>query len=347
MSISVIICHKQDQFLKYTLDALFRDTYSSEVEIIVVNDDESDNPLILDEYPYSEVRVIENGTPRGVGYSFDRGVELASNDTIVLMASDVIVKDSLWVEIAENFATNNIASIGCSVCLSGDPTHLDPYYPANEIKRYGATILPYFTTEDLRSDSPLLDQQEYNVGMFENRWIKQRPNIEMAEIPCVYGGLYITNKPWYQRIRGWDTVNGQKFSGHRSWGGLENWLCIKNYLMGGNCYVLTNFETLHIFHKFGTDSWLSTNPNNDQCKFWWNKLFIAYTMLPEHEEDRLVSKVTTIREKYGLYTLQLNEAKKLISNNWAYVQSVRQRNMAEFKHDFDWFCDKFNIERNY
>jgi len=344
--VSVLIVHKNDPFLWFTINALLRDTDHSKFEIIIV-DDGSDDPLKINTTLYPNVRVIHNIPSQGVGHSFDRGVEVAQGDIIILTASDVIVKDSTWLQQAIDYATNYRGSLGCSVCLSLDPRHLDPNFPADDVKRYGATTLPFFTTDDLRSDSPLLDTTFYEVGLFENKWIKKKPVEDITEVPAIYGAFYVTIKAWYNTIHGWDTVRNMKLSGHSCYGGLEPWISIKSWLGGGRCHILKTLETGHVFHKFERENTDRLNQNTRDDLYWYNKFFIAYTMLPKAEADKLINKVYDLRIQFDLFTMQFNVARKLIQGNWDYVMSVKNRNEREFTHSFDWYCEKFDILKRY
>jgi glycosyltransferase involved in cell wall biosynthesis len=313
------------------------DTSSYYNEIIVV-DDASDVPFVTG----LPLRVIRNETQRGVGFCFDRGVHEATGDIVVFMGSDVMVKEG-WQDIVTAYVSKNPKGIGCSVCLSGDPEHTNPYEPANDVKRYGATVYPICTSEQLPSDSLLLERSQYYVGAFDAKWIHAVPKKKVSEVPCVYGAFYFTSKSWYQHINGWDSVLNAKLSGHSYWGSLEPWISIKNYLYGGKCHVVKDLETLHIFHKYQQGA----SPHGRTDRFWYNKMFFAHTMMEEDAGKRLLKKVYDLRAMYELYTLPFNLGKKLLLQNWKYVQEVKYRNKYEFVITFDDFCKHFDIEQNY
>ena len=241
MRVSVIIAARDEEFLQNTLLSLTNMVVKSLFEVIII-DDCSSNPVTIDSGFFPNVKVLRNKVQRGVGFCFDRGVSVAKGDIVVLMGSDVIVKDSSWILKVMKYVMDNPDSIGCSVCLSLDPEHLDPNKPANEKKRYGANLLPFLTTEDIPSDSEILKWNSYHIEIFEGQWRKDIPQDNVSEVPCIYGAFYFTTKQWYDAIHGWD------FS-HMRWGGLEPWISIKNWLYGGMCHVVHDLETGHIFEK--------------------------------------------------------------------------------------------------
>lgn len=339
MSVSVIIpCHN-DPYIWFTLNALYRYTPVDAFEIVLI-DDCSDVPLLVNPLLYPNLRVLRNTRNRGVGQSFDIGMVYARNETVVLMGADVIVKNKNWVEIAEKYTSENSYSIGCSVCLSGAPRNLDPDNPADDVKRYGATIMPFVTTEDLPSDSSLLDIDSYYVGAFESKWIKNKPSKRVAEIPSVYGAMYVTTKSWYKYIQGWD-------NSHRGWGSLEPWISMKSWLYGGKCHCITELKSLHVFHKHDLQNPDFYVPSSPYELFYYNKLFIAHTQLIPQDALRLICKIYDTKVRHELPTYQFNLAKKLIQQNWEKVDDVRIRNEKNFVHDFDWYCEKFGITKNF
>jgi len=267
-------------------------------------------------------------------------VEESKYETLVLMAGDVIVKDPSWIDRVTEYVSNYRESIGCSVCLSGDPDHLNPDNPTNDTKRYGASILPLATTDELPSDSPMLSNEFY-VGLFEGKWHKNPPKENISEIPSVFGAFYFTTKSWLNTIHGWDTVRGMKLFGLSMWGGVDVFVSLKSWLYGGSCHVVKDIESLHVWHKSETP----LNGRSDHM--WYSKMFIAYTCMERDEAERLVEKIYSLRVKYELYTRPFNLGKKLLKSNMDYVMQVKERNKREMVHDFSFFCEKFNIEKKW
>jgi glycosyltransferase involved in cell wall biosynthesis len=343
--VSVVICHRnEEKYIWRVVDALLKDVDSTRFEIIIV-DDCSDEVLELSP-TYTNVKIVRSPLQKGVGYSFDRGVEQAKYDSIVLMASDVIVKDSSWIDVAEEFSTSHPKSLGCSCCIELDPDHLNPSNPPEySVKRYGANLLLFSMGEDLPIDSPVRNGKDYYVGCFDSKWIKTKPEEDISEIAVIYGAFYICNKTWYTHIQGWNTERGVKMSGHRNWGSLEPWISIKSWLSGGTCHSINYLETGHIFHKFVTEDGVVLSNNNRGDMLWWNKFFLAYMVMDTEDATCLVEKVISSRKIYELYIKQPTEGRRLIKYHWDYVMKVRESNKKLFIHDLDWLCEKFNINK--
>ena len=336
MNISVIIAYKSDPYIFQCLYTLMRWVDPDKLEIIVV-DDCSDTPLVLNTILFPNVKIIRHNKTLGVGCAFETGVRIASNNAIILMGSDVMVKNSTWLDIATEYVSKYPNSIGCSVCLSGDPEHTEPFNPSNATKRYGATLLPFALQDELRTDSQIANREPFYIGMLDSRWIKTEPIEDVTEVPIVYGAFYVTTKSWYNTIHGWDNA-------HRAWGCLEPWISIKSWLYGGSCHVIKDLETLHVFQKF---SGTVTPTNNRWDYVWKNKMFLAFTVLPYDEAQRLIKKVYDWRIKYQLPTRPFNLGLGMVQKEKTLVNKIKERNFNSFTRDFDWYLEKFNINKNF
>ena len=68
------------------------DYYSSDFEIILVNDGSTDNTLdILKNFEANNVKVINNATNRGKGFSIRKGIENSEKDYVLFMDADLSV----------------------------------------------------------------------------------------------------------------------------------------------------------------------------------------------------------------------------------------------------------------
>lgn len=331
---SIIIAHRNEDYLWYVINALIKDIDFTGHEILII-DDFSEFPVKVNQTLYPMVKVVTASRQVGVGTIFEIGIRQAKYENIILMGADVIVGDSTYLQKAEDYILNYPESIGCSTCISLSPTHLDPAKPSNDLVRYGATLLPMARKEDLRSDNDLLLEASYRVDIFEPRWIQKVPAEPVAEVPVVYGAFYITTKSFMLKTRMWDGY-------HRAWGNLESWLSLKVWLMGGRCHVLRDLVTGHIFGKFTERS-----PHGRVDYFWRSKFFVAYTMLDEEERTKLLSSLEKQRLEYECYMKAYWMGLKMIKNNMEFVNATRRLNEKEFVHDFGWYCEKFGIERTY
>ena len=86
--ISVIIpVYNQEVLVLKALDSIPR---NDDIEIIVINDCSTDNTLnVLYEYQQNrDIIILNNETNRGVGYTVNRGYDIAQGEYIVLLGSD-------------------------------------------------------------------------------------------------------------------------------------------------------------------------------------------------------------------------------------------------------------------
>ena len=120
--ISVIIpYHHSIKLLCEVINNLCEGLDPNLFEIIIVNDGSvSSNgrfaPLKINR---PNIKVINTTIQYGVGYSFDRGVEKASGDSIVLMGADVFVRQRSWLQDVVYATKAYPDTIGCAVG-SGD-----------------------------------------------------------------------------------------------------------------------------------------------------------------------------------------------------------------------------------
>jgi len=328
--ISVVIPFKADyEELPKVLEHLLSpsDTKHDNLEIIVVNDGSQNHfgkfvPLELD---YPNVKIINNSKSFGVGYSFDRGVSEASNDTIILMGCDVYAKEG-WYEKVRNEVSRNPNSISCAVCVGDKP----PYR-----KYYGADMLITMGNDDLPPKSKLRERRGGFTDLFRGKWAEKKGD-EPYEISCLMGAFYWTSKAWYQKIGGFDTEVNNRFAGHRVWSHLEPHLSLKSYLHGGNCVLYPDIEATHLFNRVTRENKYTKGSRSAEW-FHWNSQWILETMVINDFTRNRIRDFKT-RE------LNLNVAEKMIKEHYDTVLRYRNRNRLEFRIELKDYMDKFNLK---
>jgi glycosyltransferase involved in cell wall biosynthesis len=341
MKISIIIPFKNewdelDGILEHLLKTGIED-YSL-MEVIVVNDgsnwgDGRFRPI--DGIDHPSVKVVNIRQPMGVGASFDRGVEVASGDVIILQGCDILPHEG-WYEKLMEAVTANPNTLGCAVCVGDKPTKDKD---GNEVytKYYGADLLFFMDESDLPLKSKLRERRGGYTNLFKGKW-QEKQGDEPYEIPCLMGAFYWTSKAYYNQIHGWDTERANRFCGHRSWGHLEPYISLKSWLHGGGCTLYPDISVTHGFNR--------VDPHHRYIKggrgadwMWWNKLFILETMILTPElHDKLQS--------FPHMELNMGVARKWIRQNWATVERIRERNRQEFKYDYHIFEDRFGYDFN-
>ncbi len=106
MKISVCIaCHNQAHLLGEALVSCLKQDYK-DLEVIVLDDASTDNPrsAIL---PFPEVKMYRSETPSGTGGAFNKAMEKATSEYIVLLcADDVFTDPHVLSDIAKIFINN-------------------------------------------------------------------------------------------------------------------------------------------------------------------------------------------------------------------------------------------------
>jgi glycosyltransferase involved in cell wall biosynthesis len=317
--ISVIIpCLNEDiEELNSTILNLTQGLLASDLEIIIVNDGSVNEDGFPKDINYCDIqwlnlKILNYKKRFGVGHSFDRGVSIASGDIIVLMGSDVYPEPTSWYKnVLKNTKDNQI---GCS-CSVGMTNGIRNINPNNLYSRYGAEVLFCLTVDDLPKSSELRKDPNYR-DILEAKWLPAKP----YEIPCPYGAFYFLTKEFYEKMYGFDTVEETPFIGHCFWGALEPFLALKMKVYGGACMMFPDFRVGHIFSRVDMDN-IKRSIRNDLK--WWNKLWVAHTMLDDSLRDELLA--------FPNHSLNFSQAKAYIKQNWAAVQEVRERNKREGK----------------
>jgi glycosyltransferase involved in cell wall biosynthesis len=298
----------------------------NDTEIIVVNDGSREHsgkfhPL---ELSYPNVKVINTPAQRGVGFSFDRWVELASGDIIILTASDVFPEIG-WYEKVVDYVNQRPESIGCAVCVGSESGR----------KHYGADLLFTVGIDDLPPKSKLRQRRGGYTELFKGRWASKKSD-EPYEISCLMGAFYFCKKEWYQKIHGFDTTVSNPWQGHRMWGSLEPYLSLKSWLYGGGCYLTPDIEAKHIFGRADKEHRWDKGKRSAEDR-WWNALFILETMILDEKLRRKLSLFPNME-------LNLGVARQRIRENYKTIVDIRERNRAEFKYDHTIFTDKFGYK---
>lgn len=338
MTTSICIPFKNDyELIDSVIKHIIDTTESDDYEIIVYNDGSvwgTNKPreLILN---YPKVRVINSNKSFGVGYAFDRCVEVAKGETIVLMGSDVYTKDG-WYEKVQQAVAQMPNTLGCSVCVGNE----EPFR-----RYYGADLLFTYGTDDLPPKSKLRERVGGYTDLFQGRW-RGKTGDDPYDLPCLMGAFYFTSKTYYQKIGGWDTLEDCDYQGHRCWGSLEPYISLKSWLIGGGCTLYPEIEATHIFSRATeriTERRRRPRIREKQVfrggrgKEWryWNKIFMLETMI---FDEGLKQKMYNFMH----YELNWGVAQKMIREHWDAVQRVKERNRLKFINTHNIFTEKFN-----
>jgi len=332
--ISVCVAFKNDfEQIDDVINHLILSAQGGDFEVLVCNDGSvygSNKPRPL-ELNYPNVRVINNNKSFGVGYSFDRCVEQAKGDIIVLMGSDVYPKEG-WYEKVRNAVSRNPDTLGCAVCIGLNPARMSLDDPKN-FKRYGADLLFTVSDDDLPKDSALRLRRGGYTDLFKTKWLLGKQSDEPYEIPCVLGAFYWTTKEFYNKIGGFDTLPNNHYRGQQRWGSLEPYLSLKVWLAGGSCVLYPNIEAGHVFARVTIYNQWAKGGRSAQWMFW-NRLFMLETMIFDEELKQKLYNFMHPELNFGV-------AQKMIKEHWSTVQEVKERNRQLFVRDYTVFIEKF------
>jgi glycosyltransferase involved in cell wall biosynthesis len=322
----IIPClNEPPESLGITIENLTDGMGRNDMELILVNDgsvNSDGTPQTLDWVRYANesdinIIVMENQKRHGVGWCFDRGVELASGETIVLLGADVYPKRRSWLYDVKNMVKQASNEIGCCCSVGLSPGNYD-IEKADLYHRYGAKLLYTIGVDDLPKNSPLRKDPNYRdilAGQFQPKKAD-----EPYEISCLMGAMYWMKREDYVRIHGFDTEKGVHFRGARFWGCLEPHLSLKAKVYGMRLVEYPSFKVGHTFSRID-DIYKVRAVRNDIT--WWNKLWCVHTMFKEELREELLA--------YPCHSLNLSQAKAYIKQNWSVVQEVRERNKREGK----------------
>lgn len=89
--VSVILpAYNASNYIREAIESILNQTYNN-FELIIINDGSTDNTVqIIGTYKDSRIKLINNGENKGLIYSLNRGVELASGEYIARMDADDI-----------------------------------------------------------------------------------------------------------------------------------------------------------------------------------------------------------------------------------------------------------------
>jgi len=275
----VIAVYNDTATLNETINNLLETVSLNDVDIIVVDDANTLNPAEVDRA--KDITIFKNPERRGVGYSLDFGIRQAKTDVVLPMGCDIRFSGDWFPRFYQVVKTHPRAIVSTVTAgLNVDRRFLQ----GKENHYHGAHILFHVTT---KNNNRVLPFREY----LEAKWNNKLQG-ELVPIGCVLGAFYGANRSWWTKIRG--------FEGHVTWGTLEPLVSLRSYINGGRCLLDLNTVTGHLFKSAS-----STKPIKDLI---YNKLLVAYTLLPEDMEKEVFDWAKTL--KYGDGALRLFEQNK-------------------------------------
>ena len=178
----VIVNYNGQKYLQECLDAIKQNLGNLSYEIIIVDNDSSDNSCIFIKDRFPEVKLIESKENLGFGRGNNLGVKEAKYDTILLLNNDTILQDHLLTAI-ETLYENEKNGIVTINMLDAKKT----YVPA--VGRFPSPFR-------LIKISLLSDRRDvFKTGDFKEK---------VYTADWVTGAFMLIRKSDYERINGFD-----------------------------------------------------------------------------------------------------------------------------------------------
>lgn len=305
MPVSVIIPFlNEGENLVKTVEFL-RSDYK-DIEIILINDFSTDGYDYYNKTVEYNVRYISNKERAGVAESRNLGVELASNDIVVLLDGHMRISNGWVNKLVEEISKdgNSIYNASCQ-----------PMSSSFEISLASGNIT---AGAYLRNRGPQYGQ------VIDSKWVY--PNKEMAgmtyEIPVVLGAFYAFTKSFWKKING--------LYGLRQYGSDEAFMSLKAWGIGGSCKIISSIIAGHIFKtKFNYDVYME-----DQV---FNKLLVAKCIYGEESyQHKALEKLDFNGKARDLFNNN-KKAEEAISFCKKYVKKehlerFNKLNNSRFKH---------------
>jgi glycosyltransferase involved in cell wall biosynthesis len=305
--ISICIPCKDDiDSLSRTIDSVFKT--ATETFEIVVCDDGSKEPIKVD-----RVKVVRHKNTIGVGAAIDTAVKNSQFDIIAISGSDIVHKDDRWMTRLCADAILEPETIFCSTTLGYKP-ELEEDKRWASVYRHGARMILKADINDIPKARRFMYGDDWKM-LYRSKWNKE----PVEELSTLLGAFYVLKKDWYNHLRG--------FEMHRNWGTLDSYLAMKSWLAGGSC-KLSDVITGHEFN-------MSTHRPMDW--FFYNKVLVTRTLFPYKEKELLdwISDKRMLQVGIDMANSYIEEIGELSE----YFRGI-------FMHDYDWYVNKFDLEKS-
>jgi len=280
-----------------------KETAVTDPTILLINDGSDDN------FDYESValryncRYIKNDKRIGSAPSRDKGVAACETPYLLFLDGHMRLYDKGWDEKLTTLLTENPRSLLCGQTrrlMKDDEGNVTTQEDDKFL--YGAFI-------DMESSGVL--------KMIWNK-IDTAPHSELVEIPCVLGAAYACNKAY------WEYLGGMK--GLLGYGLEEQLISIKVWLEGGQCLLVKNWVTGHLYRKvFPYEA-----PNMEMLH---NRLLLLELIFPYS-----IKKDFFAAYKFS-YSQEFEKAYKILKNNFKEIKTHKNYLNPIFHNRIDYFLE--------
>jgi len=287
-----------------TIISMNRTADPSSFEILAICDGEENYEHENEIRKIPNVKYFKNEEQLGPHLSTANGVYEAEAPVVLMIDGHMRFSSDNWVEKIYNIATNSPKTVWCtkSYVLTNEqePFFLDPYKDIREVStHYSIGSKIHFFDE---KNGAMRGGGVFSLSWSSHSMTSSRDNI----IDCVLGANYIGTTEWLKTIK--------SFDGLRGWGGCEQHISIKNWLLGGDCRGIPSVSIGHIFRK--------TPPYYTPSKYnLYNNLYTVYTLLPD--ELDITEKILKFMEEQP----EFNNAMEIVEQNKNMISEHREHYM--------------------
>lgn len=307
MKLSVVVPHvNEPDELNLTIRSI-RETVGDAVEIVVVDDASANVPNIV-----GADKVIFNKERCGTGPSRHIGAEAATGTHIMVTDCHVRFTPDWLHEVEQAFEAQYSpeGKVICGSCIQLDDDNMDLKKATGAY--HGATF--NFFGPDKRKPGA--------TQILESVWLNKKDE-QCYETPSLMGACYFMRRDWY--------LNLAPHRYLRTWGSEETALALKTYLAGGAVYQVNSIRIGHKFRKNPKKLPFSLRVKD----VIYNKLFIAFTCLPEEYATALMKKFPRDTD--------FNLAYQALRENWSLVATEQARNRNLFTVDFESLLQRWGL----
>ncbi|MDR0891776.1 MAG: glycosyltransferase [Mediterranea sp.] len=294
--LTVIIPFRNEGIEVHNTVKNIKESAGQELDIILINDGSDDEYDYLDVALRFHAEYLEHEKSVGVAASREHGIELCKTSHFLLL-------DAHMRAFTPNWATNLKVEIEkdqrAIYCCQTVALNQEGELISNDIKGAGVRI----HLKDLS---------------YEWYKISQSSDETVADIPCVMGASYASNKSY------WKLLHGLK--GLRSYGFDEQLISIKAFLEGGTCKLIKTITFGHIFREVKD---VPYSINAIECIF--NQLYLVEILYPWEAKRDFFRQ---LKEHYGnervtLAVTELIKVKEEVHQEKSYYDTIFHRTFEE------------------
>lgn len=268
---------------------------------------------------FSNVKFIKNKHSIGVDASRSMGINMAKTPAVLVIDGHMRFSHDDWVNKIYDAAITHPKTLWCtrSYVLRDSMTsdELNPMLDVLEVANH------YSTGANIR----FFDEDEDNKP-FGMSWLEKNNFLDTydGKVPCVLGANYAGNTRWLKHIN--------SFEGMMTWGFSEQYISIKNWLLGGECKGLDTVSIGHIFRSQAP----YMKPYKNHV---YNMLFTAYTLF----SDELDIFNTTIKLIQMDSPNDYKLAMEMLESRWDVLCVYKEKFQSLKVNSLESIFEKFSI----